>query len=269
VAAAVIEEISSREASGDLQEYLEALCETYGVDSEFHSDQTLILRPSEHMLTGHFPYLREEGTTVTFSRDKALSREDMEFLTWEHPMVVEAMDMVYSTELGNAAIGTIKLKGIPAGTMLLECLFTVNCVAPKSLQVERFLPLSPMRLLVDARGKDLSALLPHDRLNNLVERVKKPTALAIIKQVYREVEAKMTKATTVAENKLREILAQAEATMRADLGEELRRLEALRMVNPSIRQEELDHLRFRREECAIHISHANLQLQALRLIIST
>ena len=184
-------------------------------------------------------------------------------------MILEAMDMVHSTELGNAALGTLKLKGIAPGTMMLEVLFTVNCVAPRALQVERFLPLSPMRLLVDARGKDLSALLPHERLNALVERVKKPTALAIIKQVYREVEAKMTLATAAAERKLQEILAGAESTMRADLGEELGRLEALREVNPSIRQEELDHLRFRIEECAIHISHSNLQLQALRLIITT
>jgi len=49
----------------------------------------------------------------------------------------------------------------------------------------------------------------------------------------------------------------------------LRRLQALREVNPSIRQEELDHLDYRIEECAIHIQHANLQLQALRLIITT
>ncbi len=53
------------------------------------------------------------------------------------------------------------------------------------------------------------------------------------------------------------------------LGAELDRLTALRKVNPSIRQEELDHLSYRIEECAIHIQHANLQLQALRLIITT
>jgi ATP-dependent helicase HepA len=57
--------------------------------------------------------------------------------------------------------------------------------------------------------------------------------------------------------------------MRAALGAEWARLTALREVNPSIRQEELDHLSYRIEECAIHIQHANLQLQALRLIITT
>jgi ATP-dependent helicase HepA len=193
----------------------------------------------------------------------------MEFLTWEHPMILEAMDMVHSTELGNAALGTLKLKGIAPGTMLLEVLYTVNCVAPRALQVERFLPLNPMRLLVDARGKDLAELVPHERLNQLIERVKKSTALAIIKQVGTEVEAKMALASDLAESNLQLILIEAEQTMRAALEGELSRLVALREINPSIRQEELDHLSYRIEQCAIHIQHANLHLQALRLIITT
>jgi ATP-dependent helicase HepA len=269
LAAALIDEIRSNEQGDTLEQYLEALCEAFGVEQEFHSEQTLILRPSEHMLTGHFPGVQEDGTTVTFDRDKALAREDMEFATWEHPMILEAMEMVHTMELGNAAIGTIKLKGVAPGTMLLEALYTVNCVAPRALQVERFLPLSPMRLLVDARGKDLAALLPQARLNELVQSVKKATALAIIKQVYLEVEAKMSLATAAAEQQLASIVAGAEQQMRLQLGEELDRLQALRKVNPSIREEEISFLQRRIDECTVHIQHANLQLQALRLIITT
>ncbi|MCB1845827.1 MAG: RNA polymerase-associated protein RapA, partial [Halieaceae bacterium] len=130
-------------------------------------------------------------------------------------------------------------------------------------------PLSPMRLLVDARGKDLAALLPRDRLNEMVQSVKKATALAIIKQVYQEVEAKMSLATAAAEQQLASIAAEAEHTMRLELGEELDRLRALRRVNPSIREEEISFLQHRIDECAVHIQHASLQLQALRLIITT
>lgn len=268
VAETLIAAIEATESSDDLSGYLDALCETFGVDQEYHSEQTLILRPSEHLLIGHFPGLKEDGTTVTFNRSRALAREDMEFLTWEHPMILEAMDMVCSTELGNAALGTIKLKGVAPGTMLLEVLYTINCVAPKGLQIERFLPLSPMRLLVDARGKDLAELVPHERLNQLIEKVRKSTALAIIKQVGAEVEAKMSLASSQADIKLRATLIEAERSMRATLGAEYERLAALREINPSIRQKELDFLRYLTEECAVHIQHASLQLQALRLIIT-
>lgn len=269
VAKVLIDEIWGIESNNTLEPYLEALCETFGVEQEFHSEQTLILRPSENMLIDHFPGLQEDGTTVTFNREKALAREDLEFLTWEHPMIQGAMDIVHSTEIGNAALGTIKLKGVAPGTMLLELLYTINCVAPRTLQLERFLPLSPMRLLVDARGKDLSQLLPHERLNQRIEKIKKSTGLAIIKQVHTEVEAKMSMASAQAKNVLQMTLQDAESVMRSELGAELHRLTTLKAVNPSIRQEELDYLAYRIEESATHIKHANLHLQALRLIITT
>ena len=269
VAARLIRNIVASETGDALETYLAELCDVFGVEQEFHSEQAVILRPTEHMLTGHFPGLRDEGTTLTFSRDKALAREDMEFVTWEHPAILEAMDMVLATELGNAAIGTLRLKGVAPGTMLLEAFYTINCVAPRSLQLERFLPLSPLRLLVDARGKDLAALVPHARLNELAQKIKKNTALAIIKQVHADVEAKVALATTRAQAQLQEVLAGAESDMRASLGAELSRLQALRQVNPSIRAEEVAHLQMRIDECATHIRHANVQLQALRLIITT
>ena len=184
-------------------------------------------------------------------------------------MITEAMEMVLSTELGNAAIATIQLKGIPPGTMLLESIYAINCVAPKYLQVERFLPLSPIRLLVDNRGKDLAEIMPHARLNELSERVKKPVALQIIKQVRAQVEEKMKYTATLADASCERILDQAEARMRRELGDELNRLEKLREVNPSIRDEELDHLRYRIDECSAHIRHASLQMQGLRLIVTT
>ncbi len=268
VAAAMIADIEAAEASDDLADYLEMLCESYGVDHEYHSENAVILRPTDHMLTGHFPGLQEDGTTLTFSREQALAREDMAFLTWEHPIMVEAMDMVASTELGNAAIATLSLKGIPAGTLLLECIYCINCVAPKYLQVERFLPLSPIRLLVDSRGKDLAEIMPHERLNELCEKVKKPVALQIIKQVHSQAEEKMQRAGSLADARRVEVLAEAEARMRKELGAEQSRLEALRAINPAIRQSEIDHISHRIEECAAHITHASLQLQGLRLIVS-
>ena len=79
----------------------------------------------------------------------------------------------------------------------------------------------------------------------------------------------MQHAATLADQRRETILAEAEQRMRAELGQELDRLRALREVNPSIRNEELSFLEHRIEECAAHISHASLQMQALRLIITT
>ena len=44
------------------------------------------------MLDG-FPGLDPEGMTVSFSRDYSLAREDVQFLSWEHPMALGLLDI--------------------------------------------------------------------------------------------------------------------------------------------------------------------------------
>jgi ATP-dependent helicase HepA len=221
------------------------------------------------MTLAEFPELPEEGRTVTFDRSTALAREDMAFLTWEHPMVTGAMDSVLSTELGNAAIGSLPLKGVPPGSLLLECIYTINCSAPRGLQLQRFLSLSPLRILVDARGRDLSSAMSHERLNGLVQKLERSTALAVLRRVHAQVEEQLTRGSAHAETRLDSLRAAAEERARSELGAELERLEALRRVNPQVREDEIAHLHWQRAETVAHIRRAAAHLQALRLVVTT
>jgi ATP-dependent helicase HepA len=263
----IIEAIRDSERSGELQAYFETLCDNLGVEHEYHSEKCLVLRPGEHMDSAHFPELPEDGRTVTFDRATALGREDMAFLTWEHPMLTEAMEAILSTELGNAALGTLKLRGVPAGTLLLECLYTVNVSAPKSLQLQRFLSLSPQRVLVDSRDRDLSSAISHERLNQLVRRVDHATAVGIIRQLQGAVDERLAAAATYAEKHLATLREDATRRAQNHLGEEITRLESLQRVNPQVRDEEIDHLRWQREESLAAIARADLHLQAVRLVV--
>src|SRR5690606_11320028 len=218
--------------SSDL--YMERVWDLHGVAHEHHSQDALVLRPSEQM-TSHFPQLRDEGNTVTFKRSLALSREDMDFLSWEHPMVTEAMDMIISTEMGNAALATIAVKGIAPGTLLLEAIFSVQYAAPKSLQLERFLPSKPIRVLLDVSRQDLSALLSHEQLNELCQDIKRRTGQAIVAQVRTESEKMVLHAQRYASAELPATLSEATIRMEESLNSEVQRLEALQQVNPSLR----------------------------------
>ena len=52
------------------------------------------------MLVPDFPGLKEEGVTVTFDRQLALAREELEFLTWDHPMIRQGIDLIVSGDIG-------------------------------------------------------------------------------------------------------------------------------------------------------------------------
>ena len=96
----LIEKINSAERSDLLHTYMIQLFDTFGVEHDFHSEHCLVLHPSDHMLSDYFPCLKEEGVTINFSREKSQLREEMEFITWEHPMVTESMEMVFNMDLG-------------------------------------------------------------------------------------------------------------------------------------------------------------------------
>lgn len=268
-AEALIGQIEAEENAPALQEYMERVFTQYGVESEDHSQNAWILRPSDHMLTGYFPGLPDQGVTVTYDRDLALVREDMTFLSWEHPMVVETLDMIATTELGNATLGTISVKGVQPGTVLLETVFAIHCPAPRELQLSRFLPLRPVRLLMDAKGRNLSHVMPHDKLNELCQDIKRRTAQAIVPQVRAEVEKMIAAAQHQAREQLPGILEEASEAARSNLGEEISRLRALQEVNPAIRDEEIEFLEQQMRDSVAAIDHASLELQALRVVIST
>jgi ATP-dependent helicase HepA len=221
------------------------------------------------MLVSHFPELSEEGFTATFQRQQALQRDDMEFLTWEHPMVQGVIEMILGAEYGNAAIASISIKGLPPGTLLLEAIYSVHCPAPKQLQVQRFLPSTPLRLLVDRKGKNLSAVLPHEKLNTLCNNIPRTSGPAIIAQVRNEIGPLQEYAAQFANAQLPDLVAAAKHKLNENLTREIERLAALQKINPTIRDEEITFFRNQLALGQAAIEQASLQLQALRLIVNT
>lgn len=264
----LIHAIETEENNQELANYMVKIFHEYGVEHEHHSDHAEILRPSAHMKEGYFPGLKEDGTLITYSRSKALVREDMEFLSWEHPMVRESMELILSTELGNATLTTISVKNIAPGTLFLESFYTINCAAPKALQLDRFVPYSPIRLLMDLSGKNLSAILNYEQLNTMCKKIQAHLGTAIIKQIRNDIETILNQSNKIAEAQMLDTIKTATVHMRDTINQEINRLVALQKVNPSIRADEIDHLKKQLFESEQFIGNATLQLQALRVVIN-
>ncbi|MFT3928911.1 MAG: RNA polymerase-associated protein RapA [Spongiibacteraceae bacterium] len=265
----MIDAVIANENSETLHGYLERIWDNFGVDHETHSEHAVVVRPSEQMLVSHFPELSEEGFTATCERALALSRDDMEFLSWEHPHTRGAMEMIVGGEYGNAAIASITVKGLPPGTLLLEAVYSPHCPAPRALQVERFLPATPLRFIVDRNGKNLSAVLPHAKLNALCSNVPRTAAPAIIARVRTDIAVMQEHAAKLASVELPQLLNSACAAMTQALTAESERLQALQAVNPAIRNDEIEFFRTQLKDGLQAMAQATLQLQALRLIVTT
>ncbi|WP_161866579.1 RNA polymerase-associated protein RapA [Pseudomonas yangonensis] len=265
---ALVEAILEQDDQFTLPIYMEELFNAFGIDSEDHSDNALILRPSEKMLDASFPLGDDEAVTVTYDREQALAREDMQFLTWEHPMVQGGMDLVLSGSMGNTAVALIKNKALKPGTVLLELLYVSEVVGPRKLQLGRFLPPAALRCLLDANGNDLAPKVGFETLNDQLESVPRASANKFV-QAQRDVLAKQI---NDAEAKVMprhvERVAEAKRRLIAELDEELARLVALRAVNPSVRDSEIEALREQREQSLAMFDKAALRLEAIRVLVA-
>jgi ATP-dependent helicase HepA len=266
--AALAEQISQLEEAGEVSPYLEALCDVAGIEHEEHSENCAILRRGEQERLPLFPELPEEGATVTVSRDIALVREDMLFLSWEHPWLDGAMETLLHSGLGQSAVGTISLRGVPAGSRIYECLFTATVVAPGGLQLRQYLPLSPQRIVVDGKGRDLSELLPPDKLQAVIEKLPRTTAAKVIRQLQGEIEERLRDAEALAGATFSAQRTEATAQLEASLQGEIGRLKALRKINPAVREDEIVALERQLEDGLSALSEAKLSLQALRLVVT-
>ncbi len=262
-----IAEIQKADQYQLLHDYMEKVFDQYGVDSEFHSEHSYVLRPSDHM-HANFPGLSDEGTTITFSRQKALHREDMEFLSWEHPMVTESMEMIQNSEFGNTALAVITLESLPKGTFFVETWYGINVIADKKLQLGRYIPIHPIRFLLDSHMRDYSHLLPYEKLNPLCNSLPKKTALAIVEKTHSVTQELLAVSQEMADEKINQIKSASRHKMHTALSTELDRLKSLQKVNPSIRDDEIDYLQQFIRLSNAHIERAKYQLQGVRLIIN-
>ena len=265
----IVDRLIEEEHRHKLSSYMEQLFDEFGVEQEHHSSSSLILRPGDHMLVHSFPALPQEGLTATFQRDMALSREDMQFLTWEHPMVVGAMDMVLSGEFGNTAFCTIKLAPLKSGTILLEAIFTLSCTAPSELQLSRYLPLTPVRIVVDNQHVDMSKIMSSQLINRLGQKAPRSSARELLQHTRPKITSMIGEAKQLAESQREGIIAHSARDMHTSLDLELKRLRNLAQVNSNIRPQEIEHLEAMSEQLQTYLDAAQMRLDALRVVMVT
>ena len=278
VSSELLSQVSRAETDGALEIYMEQSFEMFGLESEPLSEAAFLVKPTESMVRHssvsaetqdrfRYPELPEEGTGYTFNRPTALAREDLLFLTWENPLVEQALDMVASDVTGNSAVVVVKLKGIKTGTMLVETLHQIECVAPLVLNANQYLPPALVRSLITPERQDASAQIPFSNWDDNLD-VPTETIAKIVIQQEAGIKKLLTAAHSIAQEKFLPIKADALTSMSGHLGIEVNRLKALAQVNHNVRPEEIEFLEDRLRLLSSAIENSQIRLEAVRLIIA-
>lgn len=263
VAQAVINQIQEQEHQPDLENYLLDVFDHFGVHIEELAQHTWQLNP-QGIITDSFPSIPAEGMVATCDRRRALSREDVAFLTWDHPMVSGAMDLLLGSETGNCSFAVLPTSS--ERTMLLEFIFILETIAAPRLHADRFLPLTPVRIVVNHKLEDVSNIFGGTTWERTL---KKGSPFQLIENTdiaNRTLPAMIQTAALLAETNAEGLRQLALKEMNHLLGHEVERLQALALVNDHVRPEEIRLAQTQQKELATALQQSRIRLDSLRLI---
>ena len=253
----VMEAISLTDSDPQLEEFLLLVFDHFGVHVEDLGNRTYLLQ-GHGITTDSFPEIPNEGLVGTFDRRHSLGREDVSLLTSDHPMVTGAVDLLLGGEQGNCTFGV--WPDTEDKTILLETTFVLETLAPARLHADRFLPPTPIRILVNHKNESLTLELP--QLDKGL-----PHKLLDNPKIGREVIPGMFKASEqFANTEAQTLVKQANRAMTTQLQAEVDRLKNLREINDHVRPMEIELAQQQLEELKEVINKARIRLDAVRLI---
>ncbi len=259
----IIELIEEQDRSLDLEEYLLDVLDHFGVHIEEVAPRTWQLNP-QGIITDSFPSMPAEGMIATCDRRRALSREDVGFMTWDHPMVTGAMDLFLGGETGNCSFAV--LPATNERTMLLEVIFVLETIASPLLHTERFLAPTPVRVVVSHKLEDLSESCRETQWERKLQKGSPYKLIENAEIARKTLPAMLEKVDALARTQAKVLRESALMQMNRQLGHEVQRLQMLRQVNDHVRAEEIGLAQAQQRELAMVIEKSRLRLDCLRLI---
>jgi ATP-dependent helicase HepA len=158
---------------------------------------------------------------------------------------------------------------VQAGSVLLECLFSLESAPIEELQSSRYLPPTMIRVVCDERGADHHLKLSHKTINEGRQFVDRGVGNKVVKAKKKILKAMLQRSEKFAELKSAKLLELAQENASNTLTTEINRLKALSKVNPNIRTEEIQYFEKQLSMLTDVIDAANIRLDAVRVIVAT
>lgn len=263
VAEKLVDKIKAADKDLGLEIFMNQVFEYFGIEMEDLAPRTYLLHPARENREA-FPSIPDDGISVTFDRKRALSREDLSFVSWDHPMVTGALDMVLSLGTGSASYGV--LRGTKRTGILLEVIFVLETAGKKGIDVDRFLANTPLRIIVNHSGINVTKDYSVDLLNKQLIPGRIDDMLDNETLVETILPSMLETATTLAEQLQEKEIAQGLQRMSQTLDHEIERLAILHQQNKSIRPDEIRTALDEKNMLIELISNANIRMDSLQLI---
>lgn len=219
---------------------------------------------TEYVTDQAFPLPRQERPVITYDRKTALFRDDIEFVTIDHPMVTGALDLYLSSEHGTSSFGF--WRDTKKKELVMECIYVLECIASAEFDSDRFLPPLPLRVAVNHFGEDVtSEYLPAItsgllKTGSIKPFLAKPEFSSIL------IPSLIEKSIQIAQSEMKPIIEDAIKKVKHSYNIETDRLNRLSELGAPITPFEFDAVKKQMDSVTKIIKDARLRLDSVCLI---
>ena len=257
----LVDALNAPEQVQSVERFMQLMCDALGIAHIVNDAHSFILQPTDQ-LAHAIPSLPDEGLTITYRRDVATAREELSFISWDHALIHEAMDIITSEVNGKASLGFMSNTALPAGAFFVECLYILQANTDNTAGFNPYLPQTPVLIQVDSQGNSMN------NVSVELSKVDRKLSQKLVPALEKPIKLVLAKAEAIAQARVKPVKEAAHAFIHAQLGAEITRLTELQQVNPSISKAEIAHMQSTLDQAQARIEEATLYLDAIRVVIN-
>ena len=265
-ASALTELITKSERPEVLRDYMESMLDSLGLHVEDLDPHSLFVEPGDSSFVSYVPGLPSEGIRFTFSRDKAVARNDLALMSWDHPLVSGMMDSLITQELGNTAVAAWSTE-LTKHPLVLECHYIIETRCDPKWTISEFFTPPPVRVVLDGPGSDLTSQWSFKAIQEAIEPLP-PAMETVPKRLPPEGLRKLLgRSKDYAEALAEKVRQDSIAQMTASIESEVTRLEAMRSKNKMVSEREIQWWKDRRAALSEALTVSRVRLDSFLVVL--
>ena len=257
----LLEALNDPEQVQSVERFMQLICDALGIAYIVNDAHSFILQPTDQ-LAHTLSSLPEDGLSITYRRDIATAREELSFISWDHPFVHDAIDIITSEVNGKASLGFMNNSALPAGAFFIECLYILQANSDNTSGNNPYLTQTPVLIQIDSQGNSMK------NVSVAMTKVDRKMGQKLVPALAQPIKFVLTKADELAAKRVKPVKKAAIDFVNRQLGDEIIRLQQLQKVNPSISDVEIEQMQATLNQALKRIKEATLYLDAVRVVIN-
>jgi len=253
---------NSDQDNEELQKLILNVFDNSHIETEQTSNNNFIISPQENCPFSFINSLRDDRCTITFSREQASIREELEFVSWDHPWIKGMLDDLEASGNAFTACSMFSNPKLKNGLIVVESFYQVRAEGPGRLELNRYLAPQNRHYLISEDLKNLGKQLDLNEMRETQERINKDMANEVSQMKINEISNAISLAEKLAEHTSQDQIQRAVSELLEVSKQELARYKSLE-ITPGSYQAEIDELTSKAKESISLLQNARPKLIGL------